>query len=157
MKLKRKIIVIYFLSIFTFTNFYCQKKEQINKDELSKHRQLFWDSLPKSSNFVNDYENLFTDVEDKELNLIIGQFNIKTKIEIAIVTLDTIVVSKEKFDDLTLHIAKTWGIGKKELDNGILIGISKGYKKIRIQNGNGIELILSNEETKEILDFTSVH
>jgi len=60
--------------------------------------------------------------------------------------------SKDKFEDLSLHIAKTWGVGKKYKDNGILIAISKGYRQIRIQNGNGIEKIITDDETKEIID-----
>ncbi len=72
--------------------------------------------------------------------------------EISIVTLDTFCVSKEKFEDLALHIANTWGIGKKEKNNGILICIIPGYRMIRIENGYGIENYLTDEETKKIID-----
>lgn len=41
---------------------------------------------------------------------------------------------------------------KKHKDNGVLIAISKGYRQIRIQNGNGIEKIITDNETKEIID-----
>jgi uncharacterized protein len=85
------------------------------------------------------------------LNQIITDFEKETTVEIAIVTIDTFKVSKDKFEDLSLHIARTWGVGKKEKSNGILIAISKGYRQIRIQNGDGIALILSDEETAEII------
>ena len=61
-------------------------------------------------------------------------------------------ISEEKFEDLTLHMARTWKIGKVDKDNGILIGISKGYRRIRIQNGNGIEKIITDDETKNIIE-----
>ena len=32
-----------------------------------------------------------------------------------------------------------------------MIAISRGYRQIRIQNGDGIALVLSDEETAEIL------
>jgi uncharacterized protein len=51
-----------------------------------------------------------------------------------------------------LHIAKTWGIGKKNKDNGILILISKGHKKIRIENGTGTEKIINEKETSEMIE-----
>jgi uncharacterized protein len=51
-----------------------------------------------------------------------------------------------------LYISNTWGVGVKGKDNGILIGISNGYRRMRIQNGYGIEKIISDEETKEIID-----
>ena len=47
---------------------------------------------------------------------------------------------------------ENWKSRKK---NGILIGISKGYRKIRIQNENGIEKIITDEETKSIIETIS--
>lgn len=127
------------------------KMESKKTISLELYRQVFWDNLPKPLNWTNDYENLFSDDEETKLNQIIADFEKETTVEIAIVTINTFKVSKEKFEDLSLHIAKTWGIGKKEKSNGILIAISKGYKQIRIQNGDGITSILSNEETSEII------
>ncbi|MGZ8549436.1 MAG: TPM domain-containing protein, partial [Chitinophagaceae bacterium] len=53
---------------------------------------------------------------------------------------------------LTLRIANTWGVGLKNKNNGIVIGISKGYRRMRIQNGYGIENVLTDEETKQIIE-----
>jgi uncharacterized protein len=41
---------------------------------------------------------------------------------------------------------------KKNKNNGIVIGLSKGHRTIRISNGYGIEPILSDKETKKIID-----
>ena len=127
------------------------KLESKNSVSLEYYRQVFWDNLPKPHNWTNDYENLFSKEEETKLNQIISDFEKETTVEIAIVTIDTFKVSKEKFEDLSLHIARTWGFGKKETSNGILIAISKGYRQIRIQNGDGITPILSDEETSEII------
>ena len=86
-----------------------------------------------------------------DLNQIISNFEKETTVEIAIVTIDTFKVSKEKFEDLSLHIARTWGVGKKDKSNGVLIAISDGYRQIRIQNGDGITLLISDEETTNII------
>lgn len=118
---------------------------------LEFYRQVFWDDLPKPLKWTNDYENLFSDDEEAKLNQIITDFEKETTVEIAIVTIDTFKVSKEKFEDLSLHIARTWGVGKKEKSNGVLIVISKGYRQIRIQNGDGIAIIISDEETADII------
>lgn len=127
------------------------KLESKKSVSLESYRQVFWDNLPKPHNWTNDYENLFSKEEETKLNQIISDFEKETTVEIAIVTIDTFKVSKEKFEDLSLHIARTWGAGKKEKSNGILIAVSKGYRQIRIQNGDGIALVLSDEETAEIL------
>jgi uncharacterized protein len=44
----------------------------------------------------------------------------------------------------------------KRKNNGIVIGISRGYRKMRIQNGKGIESVLTDEETKKIIDTSFI-
>jgi len=146
-------ILILFLAFSTKAQdaIYTGKVDSLKAKSVEVYRQIFWDNLPKPLNWTNDYENLFSDEEEIKLNQIISDFEKETTVEIAIVTIDTFKVSKEKFEDLTLHIARTWGAGKKEKSNGILIAISKGYRQIRIQNGDGITPILSDEETSEII------
>jgi len=146
-------ILILFLAFSTKAqdNIYTAKVDSLKAKSNERYRELFLKILPKPLNWTNDYENLFSDDEEAKLNQIIADYEKETTVEIAIVTIDTFKVSKEKFEDLTLHIARTWGVGKKEKSNGILIAISKGYRQIRIQNGDGIALVLSDEETAEIL------
>jgi uncharacterized protein len=120
--------------------------------KLQASRQIFWDSLPKPLSWTNDYEDLFSDTEKQKLDSIISAFEKETTMQICIVTIDTIYTSKEKFDDLALHIANDWGVGQKDKNNGVTICISAGHRRIRICNGYGIEKILSDEETKEIMN-----
>lgn len=146
-----------FFLLFLALNLNAQNTEITQIDSLKSksvemYREIYWNNLPKPLGWTNDYEHLFTKTEQTKLDSIILKFEKETEIEISIVTIDTLKTSKEKFEDLTLHIAKTWKIGKAEKDNGILIAISKGYRKIRIQNGNGIDKIITNEETKKIID-----
>jgi uncharacterized protein len=155
-----KFISVYLLTICCLTS--CkgqteQKTIQIQADtsinfKLQTFRQSFWDSLPKPTSWTNDFEGLFSDKEEQQLNSIIAAFEKETTSQICIVTLDTTFTTKEKFNDLALHIANTWGLGQKDKNNGITICISKGHRKIRICNGYGIEKILSDQETKEIMD-----
>lgn len=106
----------------------------------------------KTLGWTSDYEHIFTEDQIFELDSIIGNFEKETTIEIAIVTIDSSWTTKENFDSLTLTICRNWGVGKKNKNNGILIAISTGLRKIRIQNGYGIEKILSDAETKKIID-----
>jgi uncharacterized protein len=119
--------------------------------KLSTYRQIFWDSLPRPSGWVNDYEGLYTDEEELVLDRIISIFKSETGIEFALVTIDTIYTTEDKFDELTLRIANSWGVGEKGKDNGILIGISRGHRKIKVNNGIGIEKLITDNETKEII------
>ncbi|HMG66593.1 MAG TPA: TPM domain-containing protein [Chitinophagaceae bacterium] len=109
-------------------------------------------SIPKLIGTVNDFEKIYSPQEIKTLDSIIVDFKKRKTIQISIVTIDTTLTKKENFDSWTLKVMNSWGVGEKNKNNGILIAISRGYRRIRIQNGYGIEKILSNGETKEIID-----
>ena len=112
----------------------------------------YWENMPKPKGWVNDFENILTAEEEKTLDSLVADYEKRTTIEISIVTIPISATDKERFDELTLHIAKTWGVCKKGKDNGILIGISKGHRKIRIQNGYRIEKLLTDNQTKKVID-----
>jgi uncharacterized protein len=151
------------LSIFTLlfltaiTNASGQSTSNVQKtenksEELAKFRKVFWDTPPKPVGFINDYENLFSDKEEVVLDSLIKNFEKRTTIQIAVITFDTTLTSSDSLDALTLRLANLWGVGQKDKNNGVVIGISKGYRKIRIQNGYGIEKILTDADTKVIMD-----
>ncbi|MFN5458496.1 MAG: TPM domain-containing protein [Bacteroidota bacterium] len=118
--------------------------------------QNFWDSLPNPIGWVNDFENVLTPQEEKSLDSLIAEYEKSTSTEIAIISIPLNATTEERFDELTLMIANKWGVGKQEKNNGILIGFSNGYRRIRIQNGSGIEKKLSNDLTSRIIDKTIV-
>jgi uncharacterized protein len=147
----------YILFLFFVINLNGQNSNVIENDSLKNKsvesfRKEFWENLPNPTGWTNDYENLFSEAEKVNLDSIIREFERETTFEIGIATIDSLKTSKENFDNLSLHIAQTWGIGKKDKDNGILIAISKGHRRIRIENGNGIELIITEKETSEIIE-----
>jgi uncharacterized protein len=112
----------------------------------------YWTELPSPKGWVNDFENIFTKEQVKTLDSLISEYEKRTTTEITVITIPTSATDKDRFDELTLHIANSWGVGKKEKNNGILIGISKGHRTIRIQNGLGIEKLITDNQTKQVID-----
>ena len=127
-------------------------EEEAEYDRLVSSKEIA-DNIPFSYGYVNDYEKKFTDNQKIILDSLIGAFEKQTTIEIVILTLDSSQTTAIDFNDLTLKIAKKWGIGKKNKDNGILIALSSSLRIIRIQNGYGIEKVLTNEDTQKIIDI----
>lgn len=115
-------------------------------------QKLGRDSIPKPVGYVNDFENLLTPIQEKVLDSIIRAYEKQTSIEIAVLTFDTTLIGREGLEKFALNVLNTWGIGKKEKNNGILMAISSGYRLIRIENGYGIEKIMTDEETKQIIE-----
>jgi uncharacterized protein len=129
-----------------------KSKNDFTDKKPTHNSQPFKDSIPKPIGWVNDFEGLFTDKEKQQLDSIISAFEKETTVEISILTLNSTAVSSERFNDFALHIGNAWAIGKKDKKNGVFICISQALRHIRICNGYGIEKILSDSETKEIMD-----
>lgn len=130
-----------------FILFFCACAQQ-PKDAPAKSKY----KTPTSIGFVSDYEKNFSSAQKDSLRNLVEAFEKETGIEIAIATFDTTMVSKTDFNDFTLATANDWGVGKKDENNGILIGFSKGHRMMRINNGYGIEKLISDEETQEIMN-----
>lgn len=157
MTIPKYFTILTLLCLTALTSALCQTTQSIPKPEnkseqLSKFRKRFWDTPPKPASFINDYENLFTDDEEKSLDSLIKDFEKRTTIQIAVITFDTTLTTSDSLDALTLRLGNLWGVGQKDKNNGIVIGISKGYRKMRIQNGYGIEKVITDAETKVIVD-----
>lgn len=107
--------------------------------------------FPKRIGFVNDFDNIFSDKEEKILDSLIENFKSRTTIEISIVSIDETMTTLEGFNSYTLRLANDWGVGKKKKKNGILIGISASLQRVRINKGLGVKKVLTDTKTKKIL------
>jgi uncharacterized protein len=101
---------------------------------------------------IVDFEQLYTPTQIVALNKSISNFARNEHIQIGVVTLDTLQVERFNFDNYTLSLAQAWNYNRTDSLPGILIGISKGHRYMRIQNSYAIESVLSDAETKAIID-----
>jgi uncharacterized protein len=109
-------------------------------------------TYPEPIGYVSDFEKIYEPAERNYLDSIITVYEKKTGIEIALVTIDTSMTSRQDFGKYTAGLAKKWGVGKADKNNGLLIGISAAHHRVRIENGYGIAAVLSNNEAQQILD-----
>lgn len=109
-------------------------------------------NMPKPVGLVNDFENIFTPEQEQALNAFLLEAQLPADAKITVVTISKDSTPKEEFEAFTLQLAQNWGIGDADNDNGILIAVSAGHRRIRIQNGDGIVIRMSDAETKAIID-----
>ena len=107
--------------------------------------------LNKEQHVVVDQSNLFTSLERDSLTFKIIVFEENTTNEIGILTVDSIP-AHTNIQNYSTEVANSWGIGKKEKDNGLLITISKFDRKVAISTGLGTEKTISDYECKVIID-----
>ena len=113
--------------------------------------------IPKNETqaVVVDNSNLFTEVQRDLLSLKIIAYEKETTNEIGILTIDSLTTD-ENIQRYGTEVANTWGIGKKEKDNGLLITISKYDRKVAISTGLGTEKTISDYECKFIINSVMI-
>jgi len=111
--------------------------------------------FPDYVGFVNDFEEIFTKEQIKELEDIIAKHEQVTTNEIAVVSINSFEPYNTLFD-YSLGLSNYWGIGKKDINNGIAIVFGKQIRQIRIQVGYGLENKLKDEEAQKIIANTII-
>ena len=109
---------------------------------------------PTSDFYVNDYANIL----NSETKQYIMNTNIKlhdyTKAQVCVVTVESL--EGKTVEEYATETFRSFGIGDKEKNNGVLLIVSTGDRKIRIEVGYGLEGRLTDARTGAILDAYAV-
>lgn len=89
------------------------------------------------STWVSDPGSLIPTIDLAQINQLIDQIEKETTVEIAVVVLPSI--GDEIPKDFAVDLFNTWGIGKKEKDNGLLLLIVMDQRRWEFETGYGLE------------------
>ena len=124
----------------------------MNATQLEAYRQYIWDSVPAAVGWVNDYGLLFEKEQEDLLERTFAKFEKETSIEIMVVTIDSFMIDKIQFDEFSYRLLRLWGIGKINKSNGMVICISRDYKKVHISSDFGIDKFMNKYEQQKIIN-----
>ncbi len=105
---------------------------------------------PTSDIYVNDFANI---LNDETKNYIISQSDAleqNTTAQLVVVTVENL--DEKPIEDYALTVFREWGIGNKEKGNGVLLLLSKGDRKVKIEVGYGLEGTINDGKAGRILD-----
>lgn len=107
--------------------------------------------IPESSNrLVTDYTQTLTSEQINYLEQKLIAFDDSTSNQIAVVMVKT--VGDYDINEYTLELGRKWGVGGKEKNNGVVLLIALGDRKLSIQTGYGLEGALPDIYTKRIIE-----
>jgi len=99
--------------------------------------------------YLNDDAGLFKSNERQIINNKLSTIEKQTSLQFVVWTVES---TKDKtLEEYSLEIAQTLEVGQKGINNGILMLIVFGSRKIRIEVGYGIEWILSDKKSQKII------
>lgn len=99
--------------------------------------------------FVNDFAGVLSAVQKLALESKLEAFNATTTIEIAVVTVKNL--GGDTIETAARQIFDTWKIGKTKQDNGVLVLLAMEEKRIRIEPGYGLEGVLTDIQSSQII------
>ena len=109
---------------------------------------------PDQTGFVNDFAGIFTEEEKTQMESFITDFEKNTTAEIVVVTINSL--EGLTIEQYTYELFNSWGIGKKDINNGILLLMAIQEQKLRIEVGLGLESVITNDMAKKIIDETII-
>lgn len=106
--------------------------------------------FPQPKGAVNDFAGIIDAAAAQSMENLSREVLEKTGTSIVVAVLASI--GDNAPDDYANRLYQAWGIGAKEKDRGVLIFLALKERKIRIETGYGVEGILPDGLTGEILD-----
>ncbi|HPQ82022.1 MAG TPA: TPM domain-containing protein, partial [bacterium] len=107
-------------------------------------------SIPRPAGFVNDLAGVVEPQTKANLERFLDSFEKQTGVEVAVATLPSL--DSRPVEDVAVELFKSWGIGKKGKDNGILFLVAPNEKRMRIEVGYGLEGAINDALAGRILD-----
>ncbi|MBU1992521.1 MAG: TPM domain-containing protein [Patescibacteria group bacterium] len=107
-------------------------------------------SFPTPEGHVNDFANIIDDSSEQTLEEELRAFEQQTAHEIAVVTITAL--PEVTIEEYAVELFEEWGIGKAKQDNGALFLISLNDRKIRIEAGYGLEPVLTDAISIQIIN-----
>ncbi|TBO39908.1 TPM domain-containing protein [Pedobacter kyonggii] len=104
----------------------------------------------KPNTLVNDYANVLSADQKQQLETKLVAFNDSSSTQIAIAILKS--VGDYDINEYAVELGRKWGVGQSGKNNGIMIVVAVGDRKISIQTGYGLEGALPDIYAKRIID-----
>lgn len=104
--------------------------------------------LKDARQYVTDPSNILSTAARDSINLMLGQLEKGSGIEVAVVMLPSI--GNDDIFDFAHNLFRKWGIGKKKENNGLLVLFVMDQHKVRFTTGYGLEGTLTDALSKRI-------
>ena len=110
---------------------------------------IFALDIPVLSAHVNDYAGVMKNADKRKAEEYLSALENTTGIQIAILTIPSL--EGESLESYSYNVAEKWQLGQNGKDNGALLLVAMKEKKVRIENGYGLEDTLTDTKSGLII------
>ena len=105
--------------------------------------------VPELRGRVNDLAGLLAPDEARALESRLADFERETSHQIVVLTVPSL--EGEAVEAFAIRVADAWQIGHEDLDNGVIVVVSAGDRRARIEVGYGLEGVIPDAVAARIL------
>ncbi|CQR71463.1 hypothetical protein SOV_18150 [Sporomusa ovata DSM 2662] len=105
---------------------------------------------PTQSIYVQDHAGVLDSETKSKINSLGSKLAAKTKAQIVVLTIKSL--EEIPVETYALEVLRQWGIGDKQLNNGVLLLVAVNDRQSRIEVGYGLEGALNDAKTGAIQD-----
>jgi uncharacterized protein len=106
-------------------------------------------TVPPIEGHVTDLTHVLDEGQRAALNQQMEEVNRGSTVEIAVLVLGSL--EGESIDDVGYATARGWKLGNAGKDNGVLLVIATGDRRVRIEVGKGLEGVLTDLQSNDII------
>jgi uncharacterized protein len=109
-------------------------------------------AIPKLETRVTDLTGTLTAGQQAELEQKLADFEARKGAQIAVLLLPS--TQPEQIEQYSIRAVEAWKLGRKKVDDGALLIIAKNDRTLRIENGYGLEGVLTDASSNRIIQDT---
>lgn len=107
-------------------------------------------AFPALSGRVIDEANMLTAEQEDELTGRLATLEQRTTDQLVVVTVPTL--GGRPIADYARALGNHWGLGRADLNNGVLLVIAPAEREVRIEVGTGLRPVLTDELAADVID-----
>ena len=137
-----KKITYILLLVFTTIVSFAQQGQNFSMEQMIK-------TAPNPPKLVNDYGNVLTEDQKQALETKLNRFDNSTSTQVLVVIVPRL--DGRDVADAAIEIGRSWGVGGKKNNNGVVLLISVEDRKLNISPGYGLEKSLPDLTCQQII------
>jgi len=111
-------------------------------------------AIPKLESRVTDLTGTLTAGQQAELEQKLADFEARNGAQIAVLLVAS--TQPEEIEQYSIRVVEAWKLGRRKVDDGALLIIAKNDHTLRIENGYGLEGVLTDAASNRIIQDTLV-